>query len=92
MSTDLSRELELVNSLGLHARAAAQIATIAAQAQGSIWIARGTERADAKSTIDILSLACPQGCILTVTIENSEDFSVLEQITELIRQGFGEDD
>lgn len=92
MSTELSRELELVNALGLHARAAAQIATVATQAEGNIWIARGAERADAKSTIDILSLACPQGSILTVTIESSKDFYVLEQITELIRQGFGEDD
>jgi len=91
MTASISREIELVNKLGLHARAAAQIATIAAQAQGEVRLCRGGECADAKSTIDILTLACPLGCRLTLIIQYPNDLPILEQIVDLVLQGFGEE-
>ncbi|MGB5984619.1 MAG: HPr family phosphocarrier protein [Desulfobacterales bacterium] len=90
MKSELSRELVLVNKLGLHARAAAKIAAIAVDAAGEIWLHKGSESADAKSTIDILTLACPQGCRLTLSIQTPEDMPLMEKITKLVKQGFGE--
>jgi phosphocarrier protein len=91
MQTNLSRELILVNTLGLHARAAAKIAAIAAQAKSDICLYKGTECADAKSTIDILTLACPKGCRLTIAIKDPHDLPLMEEIAELVAQGFGEE-
>ena len=83
--------LRIVNALGLHARSAAQLAKLAAQARGGVWIDKNGNRADATSLLDILTLACPQGTEITVSIENDADMETLEQMAELIRSGFGED-
>jgi phosphocarrier protein len=91
MGMDLSRELVLVNELGLHARAAAKIAAIASRAVSRVFLHKDTDCADAKSTIDILTLACPKGCRLTLTVTNPNDLPLLEEIAELVQQGFGEE-
>jgi phosphocarrier protein len=87
---DLSREIAIVNELGLHARSAAKIAAIANRSKDSIWIQKGNHQADASSILDILTLACEKGTKITIRIENKADFKILEAITELVEGGFGE--
>jgi len=86
----LSREVTIVNELGLHARSAAKIAELANRSKASVWIQKGDEKADASSIVDILTLACEKGTKITIHIENKSDFSILEDITELVKSGFGE--
>lgn len=86
----LSRTVTIVNALGLHARSAARIAAIAERAAGAVWIDNGDSRVDAASIIDILTLGCPQGTEVTVSIAAGEDGPVLEDIVSLIQSGFGE--
>ena len=86
----LSRKVTIVNELGLHARSAAKIAELANRSKASIWIQKGDEKADASSIVDILTLACEKGTKITIHIENKSDFSILEDITELVKSGFGE--
>jgi len=86
----LSREVTIVNELGLHARSAAKIAGLANRSAASVWIQKGDEKADASSIVDILTLACEKGTKITIRIENKSDFSILEDITELVESGFGE--
>ena len=86
----LSREVTIVNELGLHARSAAQIATLANGSQASVWIQKGDQKADASSIVDILTLACEKGTKITIRIENKSDFNILEAITQLVESGFGE--
>ena len=86
----LSREVTIVNELGLHARSAAKIAELANQSTASVWIQKGGEQADASSIMDILTLACEKGTKITIRIENESDFNILEAITELVEGGFGE--
>lgn len=88
--TELTRQLEIVNPLGLHARAAARLAALAGEASGAVWVANGVERADATSIIDLLALACGQGSQITVEIEDPADGETLERLVALIREGFGE--
>jgi phosphocarrier protein HPr len=87
---ELSREVAILNELGLHARSAAQIAALANQSTASVWIQKGNEKADASSIVDILTLACEKGSKITISIENKADFNILEAITELVEGGFGE--
>ena len=86
----LSRKVTIVNELGLHARSAAKIAELANRSKASIWIQKGDEKADASSIVDILTLACEKGTKITIHIENKSDLSILEEITELVKSGFGE--
>ena len=87
---ELLREIEIVNELGLHARAAAKLAEIAQRASARVWIIMGDEQADASSVIDILTLACPKGSIITVKIEEQSDLNILEDIARLAASGFNE--
>jgi phosphocarrier protein HPr len=86
----LSRDATIVNDLGLHARSAARIAQIAGQAMSKVWIVRGDEAVDAKSTIDLLTLACGKGSEITIKIDREEDIDVLERIIKMVEDGFGE--
>ena len=86
----ISRDITLVNALGLHARPAAQIAMLAAKAVSRVWMISDGEQVDAKSIIDILSLYCPKGSPIRFTVENSQDIEALNAIAALAESGFGE--
>jgi phosphocarrier protein len=88
--TDLTRQVEIVNDLGLHARAAAKVAQLAQKARSTVWISRGDDPADASSVIDILSLACPKGTHLTIFVDDPSDRDILDAIVELVKNGFEE--
>ena len=87
---EFSKELTVVNELGIHARAAAQIAALAQKTHSGVWIVKGGESADAASIIDILTLACDQGSRVTLRIQNSEDIEIFNDIVSLFENGFGE--
>ena len=86
----LSRDVVIINELGLHARSAAGIAKLAQNANSKVWLIRGKERVDASSVIDILSLACSKGSKITLEIGEESDIEILNEIIELIKKGFGE--
>ena len=91
LSTDkLSKQVTIINELGLHARPAAQIAEIVKAAKQNVWIINNSEKADAASIIDILTLACFKGAEITIQVEDPSDMDVLNQIVELIENGCGE--
>ena len=84
------RHTTIINELGLHARSAAQIALIAQNSIGKVWIEKDDEKADASSIIDILTLACPKETKITIIIEDLGDLPILNAITDLVDSGFGE--
>ncbi len=84
------RVASIKNELGLHARSAAQIAEIARNSKGNVWLMKDEERADASSIMDILTLACEQGTKIKVIIEDAADTEILNAIVDLVDNGFGE--
>jgi phosphocarrier protein len=90
MNEQISRDVVIVNELGLHARSAAKIAKLAQQATAEVWLEKDGEQADATSIIDLLSLVCPQGTTVTVTVSDGRYRNVLDAIVDLIEKGFGE--
>jgi phosphocarrier protein HPr len=86
----LARHVIIVNELGLHARSAARIAKLASRSKASVWIQKGSAKADASSILDILTLECEKGSKITISIENKADSDILEAIAELVEAGFGE--
>jgi len=87
---NLSKDVVVINELGLHARSAAKIAEIAQGALYNVWIVKESEAVDAKSIIDMLSLACARGTQITVRVDSPVDRPVLDHIVELVECGFGE--
>ena len=78
------------NELGLHARSAAQIARLAGNSSGIIWLKKDDKKADASSIIDILTLECEKGTEITIIIEDLADIKILDAIADLVDNGFGE--
>ncbi|GBC62775.1 HPr family phosphocarrier protein [Desulfonema ishimotonii] len=87
---NFSKEVFITNELGLHARSAAQIAEIAKNAESEVRIIRDGDSVDAKSIIDMLTLACAKGSRITIRIDSQSDLGVLNQIVALVECGFGE--
>ena len=85
-----SKNVVIKNPFGLHARAAAKIATRIKDVKSNVWIIKDNKRADASSVIEILTLACAQGSQVTIAIEDESDLSVLTDLVKLIESGFGE--
>ena len=86
----ISRDVTLINSLGLHARPAAQLAMLAANAVSRVRMISDGEQVDAKSIIDMLTLYCPKGSPVQFAVENDQDIQTLHEITALAENGFGE--
>jgi phosphocarrier protein HPr len=90
LAPELSREVVIVNELGLHARSAAKIAELAQNSKAAVWVKKDAEKADASSIVDILTLACEKGSKITLIIEDKADRPILANIANLIETGFGE--
>jgi phosphocarrier protein HPr len=90
LESKLSRQVTIVNELGLHARSAAKIAKLASRSKASVWIQKGSAKADASSILEILALECEKDSNITIGIENKTDSDILEAITKLVEGGFGE--
>jgi len=87
---ELSREVIIVNELGLHARSAGKIAKLTQNAQSTIWLTKNNEKVDASSIIDILTLACAKGSKIMLTVDSKSDVHILNEITALVKRGFEE--
>jgi len=85
------RRIEIVNRLGLHARAAAKLVHKASEFESEITIAgNGSEEADAKSILGILLLAAAQGTEVTIRCDGSDEDEAMAALVELIEDRFGE--
>jgi phosphocarrier protein len=89
-SSDLTRTVTIVNELGLHARPAAKIAQIARSAAATVWAIRGPEQVDASSIMELLTLACEKGTMLTFTAADPADRHILDALVQLVESGFEE--
>jgi phosphotransferase system HPr (HPr) family protein len=88
----LKAELSVTNSLGLHARAAAQLVKLASGYKSRITLSRhsGNGPADAKSILALLSLAASCGTELEISVDGADEDDALSAIRELFASGFGE--
>ena len=84
------KAVTIKNDLGLHARSAAQIAAIALNAKGNVWVMKSDDKADASSIMDILTLVCEKGTKIRIIIEDPADTDILNAIVDLVDNGFGE--
>lgn len=88
----LKGKVLIINRLGLHARAAAQLVRLASGFQSKIKLIRTDNSviADAKSILSVLTLAASKGVELEIEIEGEDKQNAFEAIQEIFRNGFGE--
>ncbi len=84
------REVEIVNKLGLHARAAARLVRLASQFGCDIYISMDGERVNAKSILGILSLAAAHGSKLVLLCDGSDAQEACDSLAALIANRFEE--
>jgi phosphocarrier protein len=86
----LSAEFRLVNRLGLHARAAAQLVQAANRYKSEVLVSKEGEEVNGKSIMGLLMLAAPVGSRLHVVVSGEDAEEALRVIGALINDGFGE--
>jgi phosphocarrier protein HPr len=86
------RELEIVNKLGLHARASAKLTLTAAQFSSEIWLSRNERRVNAKSIMGVMMLAAARGARVLLETDGPDEVDALEALAQLFANRFGEPD
>jgi phosphocarrier protein HPr len=86
----LQREAEVVNKLGLHARASAKLTQLAGQFTCNIWVARNGRRVNAKSIMGVMMLAAARGSTISIETDGPDEEAAMTALTELIAGCFGE--
>jgi phosphocarrier protein HPr len=87
----IEKETEIVNRLGLHARAAAKLVHTAGGFQSRITVVKDGEEVDAKSILGVLLLAAGQGSQVTVRADGADEEDALRAVTGLIANRFDEE-
>ena len=87
----ISKELTILNRLGLHARPSAMFVKICNRFKSDIWVEKDSEQVNGKSIMGLMMLAAGQGSKLLVTCEGPDSEKALEEIENLILRRFDED-
>ena len=90
MPTVVEGTYEIINALGLHARAAAQMVKVANRYKSDITIEANGQRANAKSIMGVLMLAAAQGTQVKLTCKGEDAEACLADLARLINDRFGE--
>jgi phosphocarrier protein HPr len=88
----LQREVEIINKLGLHARASAKLTQVAGRYKAKVWLGRNGRRVNAKSIMGVMMLAAAKGSKVVVETEGPDEEQAMDAITRLIAGRFEEDE
>ncbi len=86
----ISKELEIINKLGLHARASTKLTQTASKFSSEIWISRNNRRVNAKSIMGVMMLAAAKGAMVTLEANGEDEAAAIKALTALIQDYFGE--
>ena len=86
----ISRDIEIINKLGLHARASAKLTQLAAKFQCGVWMTRERKRVNAKSIMGVMMLAAGKGSTVTLETEGADEQEAMDALVQLIEARFGE--
>lgn len=88
----ISREITIVNKLGLHARAAAKFVNLASSFDSEIQLRRNGHSVNGKSIMGVMMLAASKGTTLELSAEGSDAENALQQLDALVADRFGEEE
>jgi phosphocarrier protein len=88
--TVASCDVTVVNTLGLHARAAARFVRLASTFRSRIQVARGARTVDGKSILGLLLLTAARGTELRLTADGADEAEAIAALRDLVARGFEE--
>ncbi|MEO8169400.1 MAG: HPr family phosphocarrier protein [Oxalobacteraceae bacterium] len=86
----IQQDIQILNKLGLHARASAKLTQLAGKFRSEVWLTRNTRRVNGKSIMGVMMLAAGKGATVTLDIDGEDETACLQAITALITDKFGE--
>ena len=86
----ISRNVTIVNSMGLHARPATFFVQNAHKFKSSVWVESGDRKVNAKSLLGVLSLGIAKGMTVSIIADGYDEEEALDALEKLIDSGIGE--
>jgi phosphocarrier protein len=86
-----SRNVTVVNQLGMHARAAAKFVHLATRFESRVRVGRDGREMDGKSIMGILLLAAARGTTIAISADGADERAAVDALAALVEGGFGED-
>lgn len=88
----LRKNIEIINKLGMHARAAAKFVTLAQTFKSEIKVSRNNHEVNGKSIMGIMMLAAAKGSIIEIIIDGEDEQQAIDHLCELINNLFDENE
>ncbi len=86
----IQQDIEIINKLGLHARASTKLTQTASQYKSEVWITRNGRRVNAKSIMGVMMLAAAKGSVIQLETNGEDEQTAMTALTTLINDYFGE--
>jgi phosphocarrier protein len=86
----LQQDAQIINKLGLHARASAKLTQLASQFPCEVWLTRNGRRVNAKSIMGVMMLAAAKGSTINVETTGEKEQEAMTALLALISDYFGE--
>jgi phosphocarrier protein len=86
----LQQDAQIINKLGLHARASAKLTQLASQYPCEVWLSRNGRRVNAKSIMGVMMLAAAKGSSINIEITGDQEQEAMTALLALINDYFGE--
>ncbi len=86
----IQKDIEIINKLGLHARASAKLTQLAAKYKSEVWMTRNKRRVNAKSIMGVMMLAAGKGAMVTLETDGVDEQACFDALLALINDKFGE--
>ena len=84
------QDANIINKLGLHARASAKLTQLAGKFQCEVWMSKGTRRINAKSIMGVMMLAAGLGSEVVIDTEGDREQEAMDALLAMIADKFGE--
>jgi len=86
----LQQEIEIINKLGLHARASAKLTQTAGKYASEVWVSRDGRKVNAKSIMGVMMLAAAKGALIVIETDGQDEGDAMAALVQLINDKFGE--
>jgi phosphocarrier protein len=86
----VKESIEIINKLGLHARASTKFTQTASQFKSEVWVEKNGRRVNAKSIMGVMMLAAAQGTVIQIEATGEDEQAAVDALKALINNYFGE--
>ena len=83
-------EIEIINKLGVHARASAKLTQLASKFKSEVWMSYNNQRVNAKSIMGVMMLAAGKGSVVLLEADGADEVECLQALEALVNNRFGE--